>query len=882
MTTRTLLALVVLTASLPAGARAAKWDGRLGDAVSPTFQSIRLTLDPGRPDYEGTTTIELDVREAVDSFRLHAEGIELESLTLAAAGESEGKALTAGPVGDAEDVVELGAARALAPGTYTLRIAFRAPYDTTAIGLYRLVSGGNAYAFTQFESDDAREAFPCFDEPSFKIPFQVTLTTPADDVAITNTPVESESVADGMRTTVFARTKPLPTYLLALAVGPFDLVDIPDFPFPARIVTPAGQGGLAGTATEETLPVLRALEAYFDRPYPYAKLDLIAVPEFWPGAMEHPGAITFRDTILLLDPERVTPGERDSLVRVIAHELAHQWFGNLVTLAWWDDLWLNESFADWMGDRVTEEVHPEFRTGERELQGTQGVLRSDARPSSPAIRRPIVAGDPLMDGIGVTYNKGKLVLAMFEAWVGAERFRNGVLDYLKENEWGNATASDLWRALDRATGRPVSAAMNGFLEQPGFPILEVRRTGARQVTIRQRRFHAAGVSVPPQLWQVPIRLHYADDLRIREAVVLLDREEKTFDLPVDDHLAWIYPNGGARGYYRWLMSRENLENLTRAASASLEPRERIELVGNLGALVDAGEMRADDYLEMLLGFAEDARPTVCQSVLEGSNRIQETFPDADLEEEFAVYVRHLLAPALDRIGLERRPGEEEDVTTLRPRLLGVLGGRGRDAALRERAREKTEAFLADAKAVDPTLAGTWLSLAARDGDADLWDTFRARFESATVPRERSRYLSLLGDFEEPRLRERALSYSLQGPLRPQEVFTIPRNVAQQGEAEQDEVVDWLLARYDEVVARMPPPSRGWLVFVGNGCSQERWNRVRDFFSADERQVPGMDRRIRRVDDAVADCLAMRTREEEHVRAFLADFAARHRGDETTR
>jgi aminopeptidase N len=873
---RLLLASIGLVVVLPAGARGAKWTGRLGDTVVPSFQAIHLTVDPARPDYEGTVEIHVDVRDTVSSFRLHAEGITFGSVDLSGGGGDV--PVTAGPLDGTDDAVELRTDRPLAPGPYVLRIAFTNPYDTTAVGLYRLDYRGDAYAYTQFESDDARRAFPCFDEPSFKIPFQVTLTTPLDDVAITNTPAESETVDGGMRTTVFARTKPLPTYLLAVAVGPFDLVDMPDFPFPARVVTPRGQRGLTDTVRQEALPILRALERYFDRPYPYAKLDLIAVPEFWPGAMEHPGAITFRDTVLLLDPSAVTPAERSVLVRDLAHELAHQWFGNLVTLAWWDDLWLNESFADWMGNKVADEVHPEERTQERALLGTQRVLQGDARPSSRAIRRPVHPGDSLMEGIGVTYSKGRLVLAMFEEWAGPGRFRDGVLDYLRENEWGNATADDLWRALDKATGRPVSVPMSGFLEQPGYPVIEIRRSGAHQVRISQRRFHAAGVTVPDEQWQVPIRLRYADDLRVKSATLLLDRPEKTFDLNVQDSLDWIYPNAGARGYYRWTLSSTYLAALTGAAESALEPRERIELVGDLGALVDSGDLHVDDYLKTLLDFAADPRATVTQSVLDGALRIRGSFPDPDLAAAFAVYLRALLTPVLDRIGPEPVPGEEDDVTGRRPRVLEALGTWGRDAAVRARARERTRAFLEDEKSVPPSVAGAWLSLAARDGDAALWDTFRARFEAATVPHERVRYLGLLGAFDDPALREKALEYALEARLRPQETLTIPRTEADLGESEHDRVVSWLLEHYDRVVPRIPPPNRPWLVGFGGGCSSVRWNRVREFFSQEEHQVPGTAPGLERVGDSVQECLALREREGDAVRTFLHAFAADHGGE----
>lgn len=875
-----LLAAAFLAASLPAPAGAAKFENRLGERIVPVFQTIDLTIDPRRPGYEGVVEIDVEVREATDRFRIHAEGMTFGALWMRPADGGDGPALR--PEEDTEDTVWLRADRTIRPGAYRLHIGFANAFDTTAVGLYRLDHAGDAYAFTQFESDDAREAFPSFDEPAFKIPFQVTLRTPVDDVAITNTPALRERVSGGWRHTTFARTKPLPTYLLAIAVGPFDLVDMPGLGVPGRVVTPRGQGHLAVTARDETPAILRALERYFDRPYPYAKLDLIAVPEFWPGAMEHPGAITYRDTALLLDPDTLTPSQRGLLVRWTAHELAHQWFGNFVTMEWWDDLWLNESFADWMGDRIAEEVRPALRTGERQLAGTQGTLRGDARPSSKAIRRPITSGDQLMESVGVTYQKGKLVLGMFEHWMGEGVFRRGVLDYLEANAWGNAAADDLWRALDAASGRDVSSALAGFLEQPAYPMLTVERAGAGTIRVTQQRFRAAGVDVPPLAWKVPMVVRYRDGGQTRTATLLLDEAERTFELPADGPIEWIYPNGGARGYYRWNLGARDWRALAAAARTSLEPRERIEFLGNAGALVDAGDMHADAYLATLLDFADDARPTVSSSVMAGVGRMRGSFPDEDLENAFAVYGRTLLAPLLDRLGMERREGEEEDATTLRPQVLAALGTWGEDEAVRAEAERRTAAYLEDESAVDPTLAGTWLDVAARRGDRALWDTFEERYRAATVPRERSRYLGLLGGFEDPAIREHALDYVLHEKLAPQETFTIPMAQMGLGEEEQDRVVDWVLDHYDALAARVPPPNRAFFPFLGSGCDQARWERVRAFFSIPENQVPGTTSQMRRIDDSVADCLALRAREGAALREYLRRFAAARTGDAAPR
>lgn len=865
------IALVPCLALLASPVAADKWTGRLEHRVTPSFQSVDLRIDPDQSEYTGSTRIEVRIHEELDSFTVHSEGLRIDRAVLRAGDESV--VLTVEETHD--DAVRLAATRPLSPGDYAVELSFTNEYDTTAVSLYRLDYDGEAYCFTQFEDDDARGAFPCFDEPIFKIPFQLTLRTPVADHAITNTPVESEETADGWRTTVFEKTPPLPTYLIAIAAGPFDFVEIPDFPVPGRVVTPKGRKHLAELAALHAARIMRACEKWFDRPYPYRKMDLLAVPEFWPGAMEHPGAITYRDTVLLLDTDNATPQQLRTLFRFTAHEFAHQWFGNLVTMEWWDDLWLNESFADWMGDRIVNSLYPEMRLLETEMQNTQRVLRADARPSSRAIRRPVSSTDDLLGSVGVTYLKGKLVLSMFERWVGPEAFRQGVLDYLEENAWGNANAADLWRALDGATGRPVARSLAKFLEQPAYPLIRAELQDGNRVRLAQERFCALGVDVPAQTWDVPIVLRYFDGHTVRSKTVLLDEADAVVELEADGPVEWIYPNGLAGGYYRWTLPDGDLATLSAAAPGALEPLERVEFLGNLGALLDAGVVTGDTYMETLLAFAADDRPSVLGAAAAGVTNVLNTFIGTELEDSFAVYVRHLMAPSLDQFGLDPVPGEHLTISAYRPTMLSFLGTCGQDEAVLAHARRLTDAYLEDPAAIDPALVFTLLSLTALEGDDSLWETFRQRFEESDVPSERSRYLSLLGSFEDPALRERALRYTLETELQPQETMTIPFVQSGLGEEEQDRVLDWVMDNHDALTARLPGPSRARLALFGGGCSNERWARAREFFSQDDIQAPGMAARLDRINDQVRECTGLREREIEAVRGFLMEFASRY-------
>jgi aminopeptidase N len=381
---------------------------RLTSAVRPLAQQLTLRIDPARPDYSGKTTMDIEILRPTRLVRLHAEDMQIDSVTLGQGEETVGVTSRQAEHG----LLQLEAETELAPGRYTLAIGFTNDFNTDGVGIHRNELDGRHYIFSQFEAVDAREAFPCFDEPGFKIPWQLTISTPEDQLAITNTPEASAQTASGWTTTEFAATPPLPSYLIAVAVGPFETVPIPGMSVPGRVVVPEGRSALTKFAVETTPPLLAFLEEYFGEPYPFSKLDLIATVGAFSGAMEHPGAITYSDFFLLLDAN-ASARQRQMLLRVTAHELAHQWFGNLVTMQWWDDLWLNESFADWMADKTVAAVYPDTDHGSAELRTLFRIMDADASPATEPIRRTFRATDNFEDGVFLAYFKGKAVLGMF-------------------------------------------------------------------------------------------------------------------------------------------------------------------------------------------------------------------------------------------------------------------------------------------------------------------------------------------------------------------------------------------------------------------------------------------------------------------------------------
>ncbi|MEO8427508.1 MAG: M1 family metallopeptidase, partial [Verrucomicrobiota bacterium] len=416
---------------------------RLDPRIKPITQSLDLQLDPEANTYTGTTRIELQFNTATNRFRFHAQGIQLGNATL----DGQTLALTAQKAG----LVSAAAAQVIGPGYHLLEIAFTNDFSRDGTGLYKVETEGKAYLFTQMEPTDARTAFPCWDEPGFKIPWRLTLTVPKNLEAVANIPVAGTFFLGEHKRLEYGRTPPMPSYLVAMAVGPFEAIPIPGQAVPGRILTVAGKTALGKMAAQEAPALLAALERYFGLPHPFPKLDHIAVPEFNFGAMENVGLITYKDGLLLLDSGDTSLSSRQGLITVLTHEMAHMWFGNLVTMQWWDDLWLNEAFASWMAAKIAGQVHPELRFELQSYYTVRGARGNDVQPSVKPVRRPFKGGDNLQEAFDtLSYGKGQAILGMIEGWIGATNFQAGLKRYFVQNSWGNARASDLWAVFAEA------------------------------------------------------------------------------------------------------------------------------------------------------------------------------------------------------------------------------------------------------------------------------------------------------------------------------------------------------------------------------------------------------------------------------------------------
>jgi cytosol alanyl aminopeptidase len=848
---------------------------RLPHDVRPTAESVDLVLDPEAADYHGRVKIAVTLQSAVRELRFHARAMTLDSVSLRGA---RGAVPIAGVDRVESDQARVRLAAAPAAGLYTLTIQFHNHFNTRAISLYRVLTGGHAYLFTQFEDTEAREAFPCWDEPEFKVRWKVTLEVPAADLAVSNTPIAREIARGGTKRVEFARTPPLSSYLVAIAVGPFETVPITGLSVPGRVVTVQGAGTMAAEAVKVTPGIIRSLEGYFGRPYPFEKLDLIAAPEFLYGAMENAGAVVFADRRLLIDPHSVSPEQRQQLIGVVAHELAHMWFGDLVTMKWWDDLWLNESFASWMATKVTDEVAPEVHAGVTKMFAIHRAFGIDSRPSTNAMREKI-AGPPSLQQTAndLTYNKGQAVLTMFEGWLGVAKFRAGVLAYLKAHQWANAEGHDLWLALGRVSGENVDAAMASFLEQAGVPMVSVQPLAGGRVRLSQHRFISTGEGAgDTTLWRIPVILRYPSEGAIRTRRVWLTDATITVNLETAVAPEWIEPNAGAGGYYRWSVPAAMLDGLVGAASRSLEPRERIDLIENLTAQLRGGLLHGDRYLQLMSRLADDASPEVTRAVIEGLNetRVALATPRADSAQ--AAFVRVTLAPALARFGMRPVADEPTGVALMRPVLLRMLADAGHDATVIAYAESLGQAYRRDPASVPASVAEPGVLIGAMRGNRQEFEDYRRHFETTTVPNERSLYLAGMGTFRDDALRRAALDYALKGPLRPQETLIIPGamavgNLGTEGRGPSlypDDIEAWMMEHFAELQSKLPPNFATRIMALGGGCSEERVRAVRAFFDEPAHRVSGGDNTFSRMADVMRECAKLHDRESERAERWL--------------
>jgi len=767
-------------------------DHRLPSTVRPEKYTIELRPDLSRFTFEGEESVAIWVLRPAKTIVLNASQLEVAQAALRLPG---GRTVSASKIEHLKDAqrLRLTFEASIPKGSATLHLVFRGVLNDELAGFYRskytMANGTEGYmAATQFESTDARRAFPCWDEPASKATFQVSLVTPAGMTAVSNTPIiEEKDLGDGTRLVHFAETPRMATYLLAFIVGPLAALDgksrtgtkVGVRALPDRIAH--GRWGL-----EESIRVLDYLNEYYGVRYPLEKLDHIALQDFAAGAMENWGAITYRERILLFDPATSSAQTRQNIVDVIAHETAHMWFGDLVTMAWWDDLWLNESFATWMGSKTVNALHPEWKMwtqflGSEMISGlTLDGLRS-SHPIEVKVKDPAEIRE-IFDEI--SYSKGASILRMLEQFIGEASFRRGLRSYLKEHSYGNARTEDLWRALEAASGQPVRAVMGTWTRQTGFPLVDVqvtRKDGEARITLSQSRFlydHILGQPRERTLWKVPVRVGRAGQRKPTTFLMQTARAGQSLGRsrrrPDDD---WIKVNAGQSGFFRVNYPAEEWARLRRAVSAKeLDTSDRIGLQNDAYDLTRAGYLPATTFLELTSEYRDEDDVTAWRMIVESLHDFETLISDEPYLNRLDGYGRELFRPVSKRTGWDPKPGEGHLDALKRTTVLGRLG-HYEDRAVLDEASKRFARSLKDPATLRPDLRGLVYALVGQEADKSTYETLWGLEQKAALQEEKVRLLLALTKPRDPALLQETLRRSLTDAVRSQDAVLVITNVA---------------------------------------------------------------------------------------------------------
>jgi alanyl aminopeptidase len=851
---------------------------RLGDAARPIGYEIALTLRPEAAGFPGRVVIDLELRETTSVLWLHGKELQIETASLSAGGAEQ----TATVLDGGDEWVGFAVDEPVGPGPARLTVRYEGllPEDEIA-GLFRRQVGGEWYIFSQLEASDARRVFPCFDEPAFKVPFQLTLTVAEDQQAFSNTPVESETeAAAGMKTIRFRRTRPLPSYLLAMAVGPFEVVDTGRFggkETPVRIITPRGRSAEAAWAAESTGPILEALEAYFGTPYPYEKLDQIAVLNFG-GAMENPGLVTYDQRLILSKPEDDTVPRRRRYALVCAHELAHMWFGDLVTMAWWDDTWLSESFATWMANRTIERWRPDWDIQVSTVRRRGGAMRADSLDTARRMRQPIESSHDIANAFdSITYEKGASVLEMFEAWVGEERLRRAVRDYLTRHADGNATSDDFLAALERAAGEEVSEAFASFVDQNGVPVVTTRLDcgdeGLPRLSLTQKRYLPAGsAAAAERTWRIPVCVEFGAGGTVGRECVLLAEREAT--LPLGSAAGcpdWVLPNSDMAGYYRVDCGEGLLDGLLSGAGRHLSLVERVGVIDDLRAQVLAGRLPYGEALARIPVVLEDRNRHIVGATVSIVDDVADDLVPAGMESDFARFVRAMYGEQARALGWAAKPDDDDDTRLLRETLLPLVADEGAAPELIAQARALAGRWLDDRAAIEPEMVEHVLAVAARHGDEALWKRLYEQAKSTGEEEDRARLLAGMGGFADPVLVARNLEIGLSEEFPILEILPLLFGALQEPTT-REMAFAHVRRNFDGWAGRLPEAFRGFMPHTASWfCDEAAARDVEGFFRPRVEDLAGGPRSLDQTLEVIRLCAAKRALHLASVADFLERF-----------
>jgi len=849
---------------------------RLPRSFLPTGYTARLDLDPSKPGFEASIQIAGNLAEPSSVIWLNARQLTVHKAVAQRAGQPD-VALTATPTGD--NFLALRAAQPLAPGAWTLAIDYAGEFDAlNTAGAFKQTVGDASYVYSQFEATYARRAFPCFDEPDNKVPWKLTLDVPARLVAVSNSPETAETPLEGGKKRVeFAPTKPLPSYLVAFGVGPFELVDAGKTKrgVPVRVIALAHRSADAAFAARTSAKLVDYLEDYFATPYPYDKLDMLAIPiTVGFGAMENAGLITYTETLMLMDA-KASKERQLRWIAVASHELAHQWFGDLVTTAYWNDIWLNEGFASWMSHKIIQRYEPAWHDEQAELSTRETALSNDSLTTARQIRQPIASEDDILNAFDrITYDKGASLLSMFESYLGVETFQRGVRDYIAQRSWGNATSSDFVAAIAKAANQDVAPGFATFLEQAGTPQLTATASceaGKATISLAQQRYVPPGAAPPAATkpWIVPVCVAYDNAGKRGEACTMLDQPTGSLALDAKACPRWVMPNVNARGYYRSAYTAAQVSALRDEGWAQLSWTERRALFGDVRDAVSTGKLPLQLALSLVPKMlAGNDRFTVAPAINLPSG-LSRLVTD-DLRPAYEAWLRRTFGPGAEKAGLLPRPSDTLDTEAMRGELIRAVAWRGRDPKLVAAAVKLADKW----RDLPQSVRGDVLTIAV-DANPALFARTKQEVVAEPDRSKRQEMLRALASVRDAKREAEALELMLDPKLDPRETIQMLPGGGREGGRDTGLAVAQAFFRdhEDAIMKAMPhggtsgPFARLSILFAET-CDASKRDEVIAYVNKTFAGLPGGKRTVAQNLEQMDQCIERRKQLEPEIRAWL--------------
>jgi len=841
---------------------------RLPRVALPDHYDLTFELDFDHQNFTAEETIKVRVLEPTADITLNALDLEIHSAQITSGRIRQKGGIT---LDTKSQMVRLSVDKPIRLGPAEIHIQFTGRLKDRPPGFYVAESDSHMYAISQFEPTDARRVFPCFDEPDYKATYSITLVINKDDTAISNGRLLSDTYESGTtkHTLKFSPSPIMSSYLVALAVGQFQCLEGVADEIPIRVCGPPEEIEQGHYALETAKYFLQYFNGYFGVPYPFHKLDLIAVPGF-NGGMENTGAIFFDKAILLASPQDEPPEMVGGPKHVIAHEMAHQWFGDLVTMKWWDDIWLNEGFATWMSFKALEADHPDGSEGIN--VASEAFFDADVR--TPPIHRYAEVPEEIakLFGFQTAYRKPSTVLRMLEAYEGPAKFRAGINAYLKKYAYVNATGEDFWNTQTEVSKLPINQIMPTFIDQAGAPLISLSgscENGIESLTLSQRRFFSdrdAFEKSNDQIWRLPVGLKWQDSGgKIHTRYELLKQKQEVFHLLGCPR--WIFGNAAAHGYYLVSYDPANLLRLMADACAKLTPPERTVLVVDEWALAKIGKDSITGFMTVAEALRNDQTPQVIRTLLSHLHDIGNSLVTDSNRDLYNVWLRHWLAPQAARLGWQPAPNEGAEQRSLRASILSTLGGVARDPQTLAEAQKLAEGYLADPRLVDSSLTEVALNLAALNGSATYYDELLSHAKATENRDIYRRCLFALASFTDPVLLERTLDFALSPSLRnPKELFdVIPRMMSTS--VSRDFTWNLIERHWDEILQKFPSAGSFLIGEAGSFCDSQHETDVNQFFT--KHPVRSSDQTLQQTLKAISNCAEFQSEQSSSLSRWLA-------------